>query len=319
MDYKNTLNLPRTDFAMKADLVAREPQRLARWEADAIYAQIRVARAGRPKFVLHDGPPFANGDVHVGTALNKVLKDIIVKYKSLRGFDAGDVHVGTALNKVLKDIIVKYKSLRGFDAPYIPGWDCHGLPIELKVTQDMRKAGDTASDAATIRTACDAYARKYIELQRTQFKRLGVFGDWQNPYLTLNKEYEADELRLFADLVAQGFVYRGKKPVYWSIPCRTALAEAEVEYADHVSQSVYVKFKLAGEPNTCEVQARGRAEHLPPHLDHYAVDASGEPCRSFQPLALLLAHPRERKCLSHLQLATRNRRPEMRLAGRLSN
>ncbi len=222
MDYKNTLNLPRTDFSMKADLVAREPQRLARWEADAIYAQIRAARAGREKFVLHDGPPFANGDVHVGTALNKVLKDIIVKYKSLRGFDA----------------------------PYIPGWDCHGLPIEFKVTQDMRKAGDTASDAATIRTACDAYARKYIDLQRTQFKRLGVFGDWQNPYLTLNKEYEADELRLFADLVAQGFVYRGKKPVYWSIPCRTALAEAEVEYADHVSQSVYVKFKLAGEPNT---------------------------------------------------------------------
>ena len=247
MDYKNTLNLPRTDFAMKADLVAREPQRLARWEADAIYAQIRQARAGKPKFVLHDGPPFANGDVHVGTALNKVLKDIIVKYQTLRGFDA----------------------------PYIPGWDCHGLPIEFKVTQDMRKAGNAsgagvspagsgagvspapvtpaakdAFDAATIRTACDAYARKYIDLQRTQFKRLGVFGDWENPYLTLNKEYEADELRLFADLVAQGFVYRGKKPVYWSIPCRTALAEAEVEYADHVSQSVYVKFKLAGEPNT---------------------------------------------------------------------
>ncbi len=243
MDYKNTLNLPRTDFAMKADLVAREPQRLARWEADQIYAQIRQARAGREKFVLHDGPPFANGDVHVGTALNKVLKDIIVKYKTLRGFDA----------------------------PYIPGWDCHGLPIEFKVTQEMRK-GVAASVAATpssqsvaaapspqsqdafspsaIRTACDAYARKYIELQRTQFKRLGVFGDWANPYLTLDKEYEADELRLFADLVAQGFVYRGKKPVYWSIPCRTALAEAEVEYADHVSQSVYVKFKLAGEPNT---------------------------------------------------------------------
>ena len=244
MEYKNTLNLPRTDFSMKADLVAREPQRLARWDADAIYAQIRKARAGREKFVLHDGPPFANGDVHVGTALNKVLKDIIVKYKSLRGFDA----------------------------PYIPGWDCHGLPIEFKVTQDMRKAGTSAGgfqppsgapaakdgdkmspaqfDAATIRTACDAYARKYIDLQRTQFKRLGVFGDWENPYLTLNKEYEADELRLFADLVAQGFVYRGKKPVYWSIPCRTALAEAEVEYADHVSQSVYVKFKLVDEPNT---------------------------------------------------------------------
>ncbi len=222
MDYKNTLNLPRTDFAMKADLVAREPQRLKQWEDNGIYAQIRSARAGREKFVLHDGPPFANGDVHVGTALNKVLKDIIVKYKSLRGFDA----------------------------PYVPGWDCHGLPIEFKVSQEMRKAGDTASDPATIRTACDAYARKYIDLQRTQFKRLGVFGDWENPYLTLNKEYEADELRLFADLVAQGFVYRGKKPVYWSIPCRTALAEAEVEYADHVSQSVYVKFKLVDEPNT---------------------------------------------------------------------
>ena len=233
MDYKHTLNLPRTDFAMKADLVAREPQRLARWEADQIYAQIRSARAGKPKFVLHDGPPFANGDVHVGTALNKVLKDIIIKYKTLRGFDA----------------------------PYIPGWDCHGLPIEFKVSQDMRKGSagvppalagvsPASFDAATIRTACDAYARKYIDLQRTQFKRLGVFGDWQNPYLTLNKEYEADELRLFADLVAQGFAYRGKKPVYWSIPCRTALAEAEVEYADHVSQSVFVRCKLAGEPNT---------------------------------------------------------------------
>ncbi len=222
MDYKNTLNLPRTDFAMKADLVTREPQRLERWAGEQIYAQIQAARKGAPKFVLHDGPPFANGDVHIGTALNKILKDIIVKYKTLRGFDA----------------------------PYVPGWDCHGLPIEFKVSQEMRKAGNTAADAATIRTACEAYARKFIDLQRTQFKRLGVFGDWENPYLTLDKEYEADELRLFADLVEKGFVYRGKKPVYWSIPCRTALAEAEVEYQDHVSQSVYVKFKLKGEPNT---------------------------------------------------------------------
>ncbi len=253
MDYKNTLNLPRTDFAMRADLVAREPQRIAKWEKENLYARIQEARATAPKFVLHDGPPFANGDVHIGTALNKILKDIIIKYKTLRGFNA----------------------------PYIPGWDCHGLPIEFKVSQEMRKraasapgvppgsapehtsgtptsnaptrqdAGGTATfDPVTIRSACDAYAHKYIDLQRTQFKRLGVLGDWDHPYLTLNKEYEADELRLFADIVEKGFVYRGKKPVYWSIPCRTALAEAEVEYHDHTSTSVFVKFPVVGQPGT---------------------------------------------------------------------
>jgi isoleucyl-tRNA synthetase len=233
MEYKDTLNLPRTDFAMKADLVTREPDRLKKWEAANLYAQIQAARKDAEKFVLHDGPPFANGDVHIGTALNKILKDIIIKYQTLCG-----------------------KS-----APYIPGWDCHGLPIEFKVTSEMRKGGTgvppveagvapapQAYDAATIRKACDAYARKYIDLQRTQFKRLGVLGDWENPYLTLNKEYEADELRLFADIVEKGFVYRGKKPIYWSIPARTALAEAEVEYADHVSQSVFVKFPVVGRP-----------------------------------------------------------------------
>jgi isoleucyl-tRNA synthetase len=244
MDYKDTLNLPRTDFPMKADLVAREPERLKKWYAAKLYEKIQDQRAGEPKFVLHDGPPFANGDVHIGTALNKILKDIIVKYKTLRGFSA----------------------------PYVPGWDCHGLPIEFKVTQDMRKqraAGVPPADqisseagtsgkmpeapfesAATIRKACDAYARKYIDIQREQFKRLGVLGDWDNPYLTLNKEYEADELRMFADIVEQGFVYRGKKPVYWCIPCRTALADAEVEYHDHVSPSIYVKFPVVGRPNT---------------------------------------------------------------------
>src|SRR5436190_16893605 len=230
MDYKDTLNLPRTDFPMRADLVAREPHRLEKWEQARLYQRIKAARAGAEKFVLHDGPPFANGDVHVGNALNKILKDIIVKYKSLRGYDA----------------------------PYVPGWDCHGLPIEFKVSQEMRKsgagvgpAGDANFQPAAIRKACEAYARQYIDKQREQFKRLGVLGDWEKPYLTLNKEYEADELRLFADIVAQGFVYRGKKPVYWSIPCRTALAEAEVEYKDdHVSQSVYVKFPVVGHPNT---------------------------------------------------------------------
>ncbi|HTR41780.1 MAG TPA: class I tRNA ligase family protein, partial [Pseudomonadales bacterium] len=205
MEYKDTLNLPRTDFPMKAELTAREPERLKKWDALKLYEKIQAARAGAEKFVLHDGPPFANGDVHIGTALNKTLKDIIVKYKMLRGFSS----------------------------PYVPGWDCHGLPIEFKVSQEMRKnaaSAETANfDPVTIRKACDAYARKYIDLQREQFIRLGVLGDWQNPYLTLNKEYEADELRLFADIVEKGFVYRGKKPVYWSIPCRTALAEAEVE------------------------------------------------------------------------------------------
>jgi isoleucyl-tRNA synthetase len=160
------------------------------------------------------------------------------------------VHIGNALNKILKDIIIRYQSLRGKNAPYVPGWDCHGLPIEFKVSQEMRKAGNTDVDPSTIRKACDAYARKYIDLQRTQFKRLGILGDWDNPYLTLDKEYEADELRLFADIVDKGFVYRGKKPVYWSIPCRTALAEAEVEYKDHTSQSIYVKFPVLGHPNT---------------------------------------------------------------------
>jgi isoleucyl-tRNA synthetase len=250
-DYKNTLNLPRTGFPMKADLVTREPERLKKWQETGLYTKIQAARANAEKFVLHDGPPFANGDVHIGNALNKILKDIIIKYKTLRGFSA----------------------------PYVPGWDCHGLPIEFKVSQEMRKqhaAGVPPADpssststgnpneigssgkmpeapsesAATIRKACEAYARKYIDIQRTQFKRLGVLGDWDNPYLTLNKEYEADELRLFADIVGKGFVYRGKKPVYWSIPCRTALAEAEVEYQDHVSQSIFVKFPVVGQPDT---------------------------------------------------------------------
>ena len=226
MDYKDTLNLPKTDFPMKADLATREPERLKKWENEALYQKIQKQRAGAEKFVLHDGPPFANGEVHIGTALNKILKDIVVKYKTLRGFSS----------------------------PYIPGWDCHGLPIEFKVSQEIRKEAPTSDaltmDPVVIRRACDAYARKFIDIQRAQFKRLGVLGDWENPYLTLNKEYEADELRLFADIVEKEFVYRGKKPVYWSIPCRTALAEAEVEYKEHVSQSIYVKFPVLGREKT---------------------------------------------------------------------
>jgi isoleucyl-tRNA synthetase len=222
MEYKNTLNLPQTAFPMKAELVSREPERLKKWEAEKLYQHIQKTRDSAQKYVLHDGPPFANGDVHIGTALNKILKDIVVKYKNLRGFQA----------------------------PYLPGWDCHGLPIELQVNQEMRKKGESTADPATIRKACDVFARRFIDQQRTQFKRFGILGDWENPYLTLNKEYEADELRLFADIVEQGFVYRGKKPVYWCIPCRTAVAaqSAEVEYKDHVSQSIYVKFPVVARP-----------------------------------------------------------------------
>lgn len=257
---------------MKADLVQREPERLKRWSGAGLYQKIQEQRAGARAFVLHDGPPFANGEVHIGTALNKTLKDIIIKYKTLRGFRA----------------------------PYIPGWDCHGLPIEFKVTQEMRKAGNTAADAATIRKACEAYAHKYIDIQRTQFKRLGVLGDWENPYLTLNKEYEAEELRLFGDIVEQGFVYRGKKPVYWSIPCRTALAEAEVEYKDHISQSVYVKFPLVGRPGVSVVIWTTTPWTLPANLAvaynstfSYALVQAGE--EQFVVSAMLLSAVAE-KC-----------------------
>ncbi len=260
MDYKNTLNLPRTDFPMKADLVTREPERLKKWETAGLYGKIQAARAqAKVKFVLHDGPPFANGDVHIGTALNKILKDIIVKYKTLRGFSA----------------------------PYVPGWDCHGLPIEFKVSQEMRKEFEAQwpqirkeceelwkdkTDPASVekgikhseqqqfmspekvRAKCEEYAKHFIDVQRGQFKRLGVFGDWDNPYLTLDRKYEAEELRLFADIVEKGFVYRAKKPVYWCIVCSTALAEAEVEYKDHVSSSVFVKFWIDVENSPKEIK-----------------------------------------------------------------
>ena len=223
MNYKDTLNLPQTGFPMKAGLVEREPERLAHWYQGDICSRLRKRHAkAKETFILHDGPPFANGDVHIGTALNKILKDIILKFQTMRG----------------KNV------------PYVPGWDCHGLPIEFKVVQELRKSGREDATPAEIRSECEAYARKYIDHQRTQFKRLGVFGDWDNPYLTLEKKYEADELRLFAHIVEKGFVYRGKKPVYWSIPCRTALAEAEVEYADHISQSIFVKCPVENQKDT---------------------------------------------------------------------
>jgi isoleucyl-tRNA synthetase len=214
-DYKKTLNLPRTDFPMKAGLTTREPQQLAAWEKDHLYARIQEARKNAPPFLLHDGPPFANGDVHMGTALNKILKDLVVKSKTMAGFRA----------------------------PFIPGWDCHGLPIEFKVVKE--KAGLTP---VQIRQRSEAYARKYIDLQREQFRRLGVFGDWDHPYLTLDPSYEADILRSFAVFIEKDLVYRSKRPVLWSYGAQTALAEAEVEYKDKESPAIHVAFEITASP-----------------------------------------------------------------------
>jgi isoleucyl-tRNA synthetase len=221
MNYKDTLHLPKTDFPMKADLVTREPERLKIWEEQGLYGQIQDARKDAPLFVLHDGPPFANGDVHMGTALNKVLKDLIVKSKTMAGFRA----------------------------PFVPGWDCHGLPIEFKVVKESR-----GLSPVEVRRKSEEYARKFIDIQRGQFKRLGVFGTWADPYLTLAPGYEAEIIRAFAKFVEKGLVYQSKKPVYWSTGAQTALAEAEVEYADRTDPAIYVKFplltgELAGKAN----------------------------------------------------------------------
>src|SRR3954463_4952367 len=212
-NYKDTLNLPRTDFPMKANLAAREPEMLRSWEEKQLYQEIQKSRAGRELFVLHDGPPFANGDVHMGTALNKILKDFVVKSQTMLGKRA----------------------------PYIPGWDCHGLPIEYKVVKESRELSPL-----DIRKQCEAFARKFIDIQRKQFRRLGVFGDWENPYLTMDPKYEAEILRAFAVFVEEGLVYEAQKPVFWSTGAQTALAEAEVEYQDRDDTAVYVKFPLIG-------------------------------------------------------------------------
>jgi isoleucyl-tRNA synthetase len=215
MEYKTTLNLPKTDFPMKGDLPKREPEFLKNWQENDIYGLIRKKSQGKPKYVLHDGPPYANGNIHIGHALNKSLKDFVVKYKTMRGFDS----------------------------PYVPGWDCHGLPVEHALFKEL-KISKYQIDQVEFRKKAHDYAMKYVSLQREEFKRLGVFGEWDNPYLTLSHEYEEGIVASFATLVKNGYVYRGLKPVNWCYKCETALAEAEVEYEDHTSPSVYVKFKL---------------------------------------------------------------------------
>ncbi len=213
VEYKLTLQLPKTDFPMKADLPIREPKLLEKWKAEDLYHQILERRKNGKPFILHDGPPFANGDAHMGHALNMTLKDMVLKSKNMAGYRV----------------------------PFIPGWDCHGLPIEHKV---MKELGDLAKDPVTIRQNCEAYARKYIEIQRNQFERLGVLGEWQKPYLTMDPSYEADVLRTLATIVEKGWIYQALRPVYWSTGCQTALAEAEIEYSPKMDLSVFAKFSV---------------------------------------------------------------------------
>ena len=198
---------------MKADLAKREPEMLAAWERDDVYGKIRKVAKGRPTFILTDGPPYANGALHLGHSLNKILKDIIVKSRTLDGYDA----------------------------PYVPGWDCHGLPIEMQVEKTHGRVGQKIN-AKAFRAACREYALKQVDLQRTEFKRLGVLGDWDHPYLTMAPRFEAEQLRAFSLIIKNGHLYKGFKPVHWCLNCRSALAEAEVEYEDKTSPSVYVRF-----------------------------------------------------------------------------
>ncbi|HEY3657164.1 MAG TPA: isoleucine--tRNA ligase [Steroidobacteraceae bacterium] len=222
-DYKNTINLPNTGFPMKADLANREPGMVEAWERTRLYDKIRATAKGRPTFVLTDGPPYANGALHLGHALNKILKDIIVKSRTLDGYDA----------------------------PYVPGWDCHGLPIEMQVEKTHGRVGQKI-DPKAFRAACRAYALKQVDAQRIEFKRLGVLGDWDHPYLTMMPRFEAEQLRAFAVIIKNGHVYKGYKPVHWCLNCRSALAEAEVEYEDKTSPSVYVRFEVADRANLAE-------------------------------------------------------------------
>ena len=229
MDYRDTLNLPKTDFPMKADLPKREPAFLKQWEEKKIYERMRESARGREKYILHDGPPYANGHIHIGTAFNKILKDIIVKSRFMAGYDS----------------------------VYVPGWDCHGLPVEHEVDKSLgkKKSGLSTLD---IRRLCRAYAEKFINIQREEFKRLGVFGEWDNPYLTMDSKYTACIAREFGEFAQNGSLYRGKKPIYWCTTCHTALAEAEVEYEMEPSPSIYVKFPMISDPAEILPSLKGR-------------------------------------------------------------
>src|SRR6202047_2524449 len=229
LELKATINLPKTAFPMKANLPQNEPKMLARWEEARIYERIREARKGSPTYILHDGPPYTSGPIHMGTALNKCLKDFIVKSKTMAGFDA----------------------------PYVPGWDCHGLPIEIKVDKELggKKLQMRPTD---VRAECRKYAQKFLDLQRTQFKRMGVFGRFDRPYATMAPQYESVVLKTFFSFYENGFVYKGLRAVYWCMHDETALAEAEVEYENHTSSTVWVKYALLDDPAKLDAALAGK-------------------------------------------------------------
>ena len=283
MDYKDTLNLPKTKFKMKANLSQKEPAYLLRWDREKLYQKLEKACEGRPRYILHDGPPYANGNIHLGTAFNKVLKDIILRSRRMAGFDA----------------------------PYVPGWDCHGLPIEHNVDKELGEKKKTIPILAK-RGACRKYAGKWIKIQKEQFKRLGVLGDWDNPYLTIDFQYEADIAAEFNKFVLAGSVVRSRKPIYWCSTCQTALAEAEVDYADHTSPSVYVKFPFKGDPVDIAPELGGRnvsvliwtttpwtlpanlAIAFHPDFTYAAVEVNGE--------VLILAADLVEKCFAEFEI-----------------
>jgi isoleucyl-tRNA synthetase len=250
LDLKKTVNLPKTAFSQKANLAQTEPARLKKWEEFDLYRLIREARAGAEKFIMHDGPPYANADIHLGTAMNKVLKDFIIKSRTMMGYDA----------------------------PYVPGYDCHGLPIELYVDRKLG-AKKANMSAVSIRRACREHAAQALKNQTRDFKRLGILGTWDDPYLTMSNHYEAETARMFARFVERGYVYKGARPVYWCIHDQTALAEAEVEYHQHTSPSVYVKFPLRSDPAVNRSRAR-RPESFCSDLDDYSMDVACKPRNS---------------------------------------
>ena len=265
LDLKTTLNLPKTAFSMKANLPQNEPKWLEKWENMGIYSRIRAARQGRPIYVLHDGPPYANGPIHLGTALNKSLKDFVVKSRTMSGFDA----------------------------PYVPGWDCHGLPIEIKVDESLGRK-KLEMDPVAVRLECRRYAEKYLDLQRSQFKRLGVFGRWEKPYATMDPQYESVIVKVLFEFLNKKAVYKGLRPVYWCIFDKTALAEAEIEYGPHTSPSIWVKYRMTSDPAAVDNRLAGKTVNtiiwtttpwtLPasmavafhPQLEYVALDYNGE-------------------------------------------
>src|ERR1700751_188484 len=265
-ELKATLTLPQTAFPMKANLPQNEPLRLAKWSSLRIYEELRKTGAGRPTYILHDGPPYVNGPIHLGHALNKGLKDFVVKSKTMAGFDS----------------------------PYVPGFDCHGLPIEIKVDEQLGRK-KLEMPAPAVLEACRAYAKKYIDLQTQQFQRIGCFGRWDTPYKTMSRDYEARTLDAFYGFLEKGFIYRGLKPVYWCIHDRTALAEAEVEYDTHTSPSIYVRYKLTSDAAALEPRLANRQVYtiiwtttpwpLPasmavafhPDFEYVALASSGDP------------------------------------------